>query len=121
MAADVRQRVAGLVSLTDRTGEVLRDVRLDDATFANVSLRGARFRGVDLAGARFFGAELVDVTISGEVQRPTVNGVDAVTSGVWGRTAARHRAVAASGLLPAMSTHLPRVLTIGRRTFTYVT
>ncbi len=41
-----------------------------------VDLSGARLRGVDLSGAVMRGVELVDVSIYGEIQNVTINGVD---------------------------------------------
>ena len=51
---------------TDLTGAQLRAV----------DLSGARFSGVDLSGAVLRGVELVGVSIYGEIQNVTINGVD---------------------------------------------
>jgi hypothetical protein len=46
------------------------------ARFRAVDLSGARFQGVDLTRAAMRGVELVDVSIDGEIQNVTINGVD---------------------------------------------
>jgi hypothetical protein len=62
-----------------RRGETFRRLDLSDAVFDDTYLTGARFKNVDLRRAVIRGSLLVDVEISGEVERLTVNGVD-VTS-----------------------------------------
>jgi hypothetical protein len=57
-------------------GKEFEHVDLSGSRFCDVDLSGARFQGVDLSGAVLRGAELVDVTISGEIQNLTINGVD---------------------------------------------
>ncbi|WP_082590301.1 DinB family protein [Phycicoccus sp. Soil748] len=59
-----------------RRGEVFRRLDLSDAVFDDTYLTGARFRNVDLRQAVIRGSLLLDVEISGEVERLTVNGVD---------------------------------------------
>jgi uncharacterized protein YjbI with pentapeptide repeats len=78
------------------SGHTFRDEQLLDATYEHVDLTGARFDRVDLTRSSFTmvdfadvdirdtalsrvrmrGVELMDVDISGELQRVTVNGVD---------------------------------------------
>jgi hypothetical protein len=57
-------------------GATFRRHDLTDAFFDDTYLTGARFRNVDLRGAKFSGSLLLDVEITGEVERLTVNGVD---------------------------------------------
>jgi hypothetical protein len=59
-----------------RRGEVFRRLDLSDAVFDDTYLTGARFRNVDLRRAVIRGSLLLDVEISGEVERLSVNGVD---------------------------------------------
>lgn len=60
----------------DLSGSRFERADLSDATLRAVDLSGARLHGVDLTGARMRGVELVDVDISGEIDRLTINGVD---------------------------------------------
>jgi len=62
-----------------RRGETFRRLDLSGAVFDDTYLTGARFKNVDLRRAVFRGSLLLDVEISGEVERLSVNGVD-VTS-----------------------------------------
>jgi uncharacterized damage-inducible protein DinB len=67
--------------MTDFIGADLRGSRFDCADLSGAELRavdlsGARLRGVDFTGVVMRGVELVDVDISGEVERLTINGVD---------------------------------------------
>jgi hypothetical protein len=67
--------------MTDFIGADLRGSRFDRADLSGAELRavdlsGARLRGVDFSGVVMRGVELVDVDISGEVERLTINGVD---------------------------------------------
>jgi hypothetical protein len=57
-------------------GTTFRRHDLTEAFFDDTYLTRARFRNVDLRGARITGSLLLDVEISGEVERLTVNGVD---------------------------------------------
>ena len=57
-------------------GETFRRFDFTDAVFDDTYLVGARFKNVALKGARITGSQVVDVDISGEVERLTVNGVD---------------------------------------------
>ena len=59
-----------------RRGEVFRRLDLSGAVFDDTYLTGARFKNVDLRRAVIRGSMLLDVEISGEVERLTVNGVD---------------------------------------------
>jgi len=59
-----------------RRGETFRRLDLTGALFDDTYLTGARFKNVDLRRAVIRGSLLVDVEISGEVERLTVNGVD---------------------------------------------
>jgi uncharacterized protein YjbI with pentapeptide repeats len=62
----------------DDTPRGIRYIRADltGAWFDDCYLTGARLRNVDLRGAVIRGALLLDVEITGEVERLTVNGVD---------------------------------------------
>jgi DinB superfamily/Pentapeptide repeats (8 copies) len=67
--------------MADFEGADLRDSRfervdLSGAQFRAVDLSGAQFRGVDLIGVVMRGVELFNVSIYGEVEGLTVNGVD---------------------------------------------
>ena len=57
-------------------GETFRRFDFTDTVFDDTYLVGARFKNVALKGARITGSQVVDVDISGEVERLTVNGVD---------------------------------------------
>ena len=57
-------------------GATFRRFDLTDAVFDDTYLVGARFKNVALKGARITGSQVVDVDITGEVERLTVNGVD---------------------------------------------
>jgi hypothetical protein len=57
-------------------GATFRRFDLTDAVFDDTYLVGALFRNVALKGARITGSQVVDVDITGEVERLTVNGVD---------------------------------------------
>ena len=57
-------------------GATFRRLDLSEAVFDDTYLTGARFKNVDLRRAVIRGSLLVDVEISGEVERLTVNGVD---------------------------------------------
>lgn len=59
-----------------RRGETFRRLDLSGAVFDDTYLTGARFKNVDLRRAVFRGSLLLDVEISGEVERLSVNGVD---------------------------------------------
>lgn len=59
-----------------RRGATFRRLDLSEAVFDDTYLTGARFKNVDLRRAVIRGSQLVDVEISGEVERLTVNGVD---------------------------------------------
>ena len=60
----------------DLQGSVLDRVDLGGARLRDVSLAGARFHSVDLNGVVMRGVELVDVSIDGEIENLTINGVD---------------------------------------------
>jgi hypothetical protein len=67
--------------VADFIGADLRGSRFERTDLASaqlwaVDLSGARLRGVDLSGAVMRGVELVDVSIDGEIQNVTINGVD---------------------------------------------
>jgi len=49
---------------------------LHGSRFERTDLTGAQFRAVDLTGVVMRGVELVDVSIDGEIQNVTINGVD---------------------------------------------
>ena len=53
-----------------------RGVDFGAATFDDCLMEGARFKNVDLRGAKIRGSLLLDVEITGEVERLSVNGVD---------------------------------------------
>ena len=57
-------------------GETFRRFDFTEAVFDDTYLVGARFKNVALKGARITGSQVVDVDITGEVERLTVNGVD---------------------------------------------
>jgi hypothetical protein len=57
-------------------GATFRRFDFTGAVFDDTYLVDARFRNVALKGAKISGSQLVDVEISGEVERLTVNGVD---------------------------------------------
>jgi uncharacterized damage-inducible protein DinB len=57
-------------------GETYRGVDFGTATFDDCLMEGARFKNVDLRKAVIRGSLLLDVEISGEVERLSVNGVD---------------------------------------------
>ncbi|WP_406833036.1 DinB family protein [Pedococcus sp. KACC 23699] len=57
-------------------GETFRRFDFTDAVFDDTYLTNARFKNVALKGARITGSQVVDVDITGEVERLTVNGVD---------------------------------------------
>jgi uncharacterized damage-inducible protein DinB len=57
-------------------GETFRRHDFTDAVFDDTYLVGAHFKNVALKGARITGSQVVDVDITGEVERLTVNGVD---------------------------------------------
>jgi uncharacterized damage-inducible protein DinB len=59
-----------------RRGATFRRLDLSGAVFDDTYLTGARFKNVDLRRAVFRGSLLLDVEISGEVERLSVNGVD---------------------------------------------
>ncbi|MEP6797454.1 MAG: pentapeptide repeat-containing protein [Lapillicoccus sp.] len=61
---------------TDLTGSRFERVDLSGAVLQAVDLTGARFRGVDLTGVVMRGCDLVDVSIEGEIDHLTINGVD---------------------------------------------
>ena len=71
--ADLRGSRFEKVDLRDAQ---LLGVDLRDARLRSVDLTGARFRGVDLNRVVMSGVELVDVDITGEIDRLTINGVD---------------------------------------------
>lgn len=60
----------------DLRGSRFDAVELNDAEFRNSDLTGARFRAVDLTRVTMRGVDLVDVSITGEIQNVTINGVD---------------------------------------------
>src|SRR5579863_8227841 len=60
----------------DLKGSRFERVELNGSTFQHVDLSGAQFRGVDLSGVVMRSVDVVDVEISGQVERLTVNGVD---------------------------------------------
>ncbi len=60
----------------DLRGATFHQVRLNDARIYDADLSGLDIRAAFLEGASMSGVELVDVTISGELQNVTVNGVD---------------------------------------------
>jgi DinB superfamily len=57
-------------------GQTFRRHDFTEALFDDTYLVGARFKNVALKGARITGSQVVDVDITGEVERLTVNGVD---------------------------------------------
>ncbi len=57
-------------------GATFRRFDFTDAVFDDTYLVNAHFKNVALKGARITGAQVVDVEITGEVERLTVNGVD---------------------------------------------
>jgi hypothetical protein len=60
----------------DLRGSRFERTDLSGAQLRAVDLTGARLHGVDLSNAVMRGVELVDVSIYGEVQNLTINGVD---------------------------------------------
>ncbi len=67
--------------MTDFIGTDLRGSRFERAALTGaqlwaVDLAGARFQGVDLSRVVMRGVELADVSIDGEIQNLTINGVD---------------------------------------------
>jgi hypothetical protein len=62
----------------DLTGARFHLVNLTDATFDQAYLTGARFHQVDLSRVQIRNAYLKDVSINGEVESLTVNGIDVV-------------------------------------------
>jgi hypothetical protein len=60
-------------SSKDRTW---RGIDFGAATFDDCLMEGARFKNVDLRGVKISGSLLLDVDVTGEVERLTVNGVD---------------------------------------------
>jgi hypothetical protein len=60
----------------DLSGSRFERTDLTGAQLWAVDLSGARLRGADLSGVVMRGVELVDVSIYGEVQNLTINGVD---------------------------------------------
>jgi hypothetical protein len=63
-------------SEADLRGARFARADLAGAEFWATDLSGARFRGVDLTGAVMRGVDLVNITIYGEIENVTVNGVD---------------------------------------------
>ncbi|HTZ93969.1 MAG TPA: DinB family protein [Streptosporangiaceae bacterium] len=61
---------------TDLRGSRFERADLTDARLWAVDLSRSWLRGVDLTGAVMRGVELVDVSIDGEIQNVTINGVD---------------------------------------------
>jgi hypothetical protein len=61
---------------TDLRGSRFERADLTGAELWAVDLTGARLRGADLTGVVMRGVELVDVSIYGEIQNVTINGVD---------------------------------------------
>ena len=61
---------------TDLRGSRFERADLTGAQFWAVDLAGARFQGVDLSRVVMRGVELADVSIDGEIQNLTINGVD---------------------------------------------
>jgi hypothetical protein len=61
---------------TDLRGSRFERADLTGAQLWAVDLTGARLRGADLTGVVMRGVELVDVSIHGEIQNLTINGVD---------------------------------------------
>ena len=59
-----------------RKDQTFRGIDYGAATFDDCLMEGARFKNVDLRRAVIRGSLLVDVEISGEVERLSVNGVD---------------------------------------------
>lgn len=57
-------------------GATFRRFDFTDAFFDDTYLTNVRFKNVALKGARITGSQVVDVDITGEVERLTVNGVD---------------------------------------------
>jgi hypothetical protein len=60
----------------DLSGSRFERTDLTGARLRAVDLSGARLRGADLTGVVMRGVELVDVSIHGEIQNLTINGVD---------------------------------------------
>lgn len=64
--------------MTDKSGTEFERVDMNEARFRDVDLSDARFERVNLSGAVMRGMELVNVTIDGEIDNLTINGVDVV-------------------------------------------